>query len=134
MPSTASPNAITPDSLARGARLSAVARYFPLAPLSSPLSLARGPKTVPPCISHCCAGPLCQGLPLPSPCKSGELGVAQFAESVGVVRKLISGGHRKGVAGSLPSPYLVNAHTMSHHYREQREKEEEKRSHDHLSV
>ena len=70
------------------------------------------------CICHCYAGPLYQGLPLPSPRKSGKLGVAQFAESVGVVREPISGGHKKGVAGSLPFPYLVNAHTVCHHYRE----------------
>jgi hypothetical protein len=70
------------------------------------------------CICHCYAGPLYQGLPLPSPRKSGELGVAQSTESVGVVREPISGGHKKGVAGSLPFPYLVNVHTVCHHYRE----------------
>jgi hypothetical protein len=89
---------------------------------------------MPPYISHCCAGPLCQGLPLPSQRKSGELGVAQFTEFVGVMRKPISGDHKKGVAGSLPSPYFVNAHTVSRHYREQREREEEGLPHDHLGV
>jgi hypothetical protein len=34
------------------------------------------------------------------------------------VREPISGGHKKGVAGSLPFPYLVNAHTVCRHYRE----------------
>jgi hypothetical protein len=58
--------------------------------------------------SHSLAcGPSLSGayLPLPSLRKSGELGMARFADSVGVGRERTSGGHKRTRTGSLsPSP------------------------------